>query len=355
MEAVISTADDPGQPDGAGPRYRRAPHLALTWEDGSLTCMSGVTGRSYRLPPDLVSVLDAATGRTTAAQLAEQCRVSPSIVARLAALDLLQATDPVARAGTARLDLWSTVELAMQRRTGRGSRRTGLNYEHAPAPLSELRGERVPLPVACSPKGDRASFGEVLRRRRSIRHFSDHAVVLEDLAELLVGAAGLQRLIPATASSRRPYPSGGARHPLELFVVATRIDRLGRGSYHFDPRGVLVRVATEPTFEQRIVDFVRQAAEVDPAGNPPSAVVLITSCFERTLWRYHSFGLSVIYKDVGCLLQTLYLQATALGLAGYAVGGGPEAAIATALGLDPVRQSYVGAFVLGAPAGDPLR
>jgi hypothetical protein len=35
------------------------------------------------------------------------------------------------------------------------------------------------------------------------------------------------------------------------------------------------------------------------------------------------------------------------GVGWFCIGGGPEATFARALGLDPVRHSYVGAFVLG--------
>ena len=42
--------------------------------------------------------------------------------------------------------------------------------------------------------------------------------------------------------------------------------------------------------------------------------------------RYGHLALSLIYKDVGCLLQTLYFVATAQELAPCAVGGGDEAA-----------------------------
>jgi SagB-type dehydrogenase family enzyme len=87
----------------------------------------------------------------------------------------------------------------------------------------------------------------------------------------------------------------------------------------------------------------------DAANNAPAAMLLLTSCFGRTLWKYEYLGLTTVYKDVGCLTQTLYLQSTALGLAGYAVGGGPERVIARGLGVDCTEESYVGAFFVGHP------
>jgi Nitroreductase len=70
-------------------------------------------------------------------------------------------------------------------------------------------------------------------------------------------------------------------------------------------------------------------------------VLVITAVFARVMWKYQGIGLSLIYKDTGCLTQTLYLVATALGLAPCAIGGGDERAVAHWLGLDPLVEAPV--------------
>ena len=52
-------------------------------------------------------------------------------------------------------------------------------------------------------------------------------------------------------------------------------------------------------------------------------------------------------KNVGVLMQTMYLTATAMGLAGCAVGSGDADVFAAATGLDPDDQPSVGEFCLG--------
>jgi SagB-type dehydrogenase family enzyme len=153
--------------------------------------------------------------------------------------------------------------------------------------------------------------------------------------------------------SKRPYPSGGGRHPIELYVLPFRVEGLDSVAHHFDPFDhSLTQIAGTERFINRMM---RNWQCDDPIGGSglPAAAILLTACFERTMWKYEGLGLVLVYKDAGALLQTLHLQATALNLAGHAVGGGPELAIATGLGLDPVEESYVGAFLVGQ--ADPGR
>jgi len=48
--------------------------------------------------------------------------------------------------------------------------------------------------------------------------------------------------------------------------------------------------------------------------------ITIAARFGRISWKYSSIAYSLILKDVGVLIQTLYLMATDLGLSGCAIG-----------------------------------
>jgi SagB-type dehydrogenase family enzyme len=53
-------------------------------------------------------------------------------------------------------------------------------------------------------------------------------------------------------------------------------------------------------------------------------------------------------KNVGVLYQTMYLVATAMGLAPCALGNGDSMLFAEATGIDPAVESSVGEFMLGS-------
>ena len=55
-----------------------------------------------------------------------------------------------------------------------------------------------------------------------------------------------------------------------------------------------------------------------------------------------------VLKQVGALFQTMYLSATAMGLAPCALGGGDSALFARLAGADPNHETSVGEFLLGS-------
>ena len=87
-----------------------------------------------------------------------------------------------------------------------------------------------------------------------------------------------------------------------------------------------------------------------PAG-PLQTLVVLTARFQRLSWKYQSMAYAALLKDVGVLFQTMYLVATAMGLAPCALGGGDSDLFAEAAGLDSYAETSVGEFLLGTAPG----
>ena len=79
-------------------------------------------------------------------------------------------------------------------------------------------------------------------------------------------------------------------------------------------------------------------------------IFLVTAVVQRLTWKYGRLGVTLMYQDVGCLLQTMYLVSTALGLGSCAIGTGNGVRNAEWLGLDPLVEPEVGCFAIGRPA-----
>ena len=125
---------------------------------------------------------------------------------------------------------------------------------------------------------------------------------------------------------------------------------LAAGAYAYDALAHrLIQVRERDAHQCRLVASMHDATG-NALNRDPSAVLLITAVFERIMAKYTRLGLSLIYKDVGALMQTLYLVGTALGLAPCAIGGGDEAANSRWLGLNPLHESQVGWLPASAPA-----
>ena len=79
-------------------------------------------------------------------------------------------------------------------------------------------------------------------------------------------------------------------------------------------------------------------------------LVTIAARFGRVSWKYSSLAYALILKDVGVLLQTLYLMATDMGLGGCAIGSTNIDLFARMTGIAFHVEGAVGQFALGRGA-----
>ena len=125
---------------------------------------------------------------------------------------------------------------------------------------------------------------------------------------------------------------------------------LERGFYHYDAdRHALVMIDAAP--RELHAQLASAEFAMDAAG-PPQILITIAARFGRISWKYSSIAYSLILKDVGVLLQTLYLAATDMKLGGCAIGTSNIDLFAKMTGEEFHVEGPVGQFALGrgAPA-----
>jgi SagB-type dehydrogenase family enzyme len=146
----------------------------------------------------------------------------------------------------------------------------------------------------------------------------------------------------------RPYPAGGGLYELELYLAIQVCAPLAPGLYHYDPMAHrLIRLQGRTP---EVAALLRDAAESTATPEDTLQVLLIlTARFPRIAWKYESIAYALTLKHVGVLYQTMYLTATAMGLAPCAVGGGDADLFARAAGTDYYAETSVGEFLLGNP------
>ena len=188
-------------------------------------------------------------------------------------------------------------------------------------------------------------FTQVLEKRASLRTHDADPLTLERLGEFLYRTARIKRQSQRVDVSFRPYPGAGALHPLEIYPVVDRCAGLASGLYHYDPKEHALRLVTEPNDGVRTLLQLGGATAMMPGL--PQVLLVIAARFQRVQNKYQSVAYAAILKDVGCLYQTMYLVATAMGLAPCALGGGHSDLFAWTTGLDYFVETSVGEFVLG--------
>jgi oxazoline/thiazoline dehydrogenase len=217
-----------------------------------------------------------------------------------------------------------------------------------PAIKPPMSSERITLER--DPLLPAIDLAAALSARRSVIGFSPEPPSLVEVGALLYHAARVQHTIAhgrhgqPYEASLRPYPSGGACHPLEIYLAVASCRGLTTGFHHYDPGDHALDHLAEAG---HVVDRIIRSYSQFETTEPPPILVVITARFARTMQRYREIGYAMILKESGALMQNLYLVATALGLAPCALGSGDSAMIAEAIGSDFFEESSVAEMALG--------
>ena len=141
---------------------------------------------------------------------------------------------------------------------------------------------------------------------------------------------------------RRPVPSGGALYPLELYTVALEVDGLDTAVYHYSPYHH--RLARLGSVERRDV----AATLVDPAlAERASALVVVTSVFWRTRFKYGQRGYRFALLEAGHVMQNALLAAAAARVSALPLGGFYDRGVDALVGADGLHEASLYLLLLG--------
>ncbi len=208
------------------------------------------------------------------------------------------------------------------------------------------RARQTRLPSPATPGGE---FLRVLLARQTHREFSGEPVSLDAVATLLRytwGATGDFQSPNYGRLLHKTSPSGGARHPGEVYVVAFDVTGLAPGVYHFNVRDHSLELIRRGQFRQRLLADAVGQAHVGTA----SAVFVMTTMFPRSSWKYRSArAYRVVTLDTGHLGQTFCLVATWLGLAPFTTAALRDTSLEALLRVDGITESVMYLAGVGTP------
>ncbi|HEV2174075.1 MAG TPA: hypothetical protein VGR71_10925, partial [Nitrospira sp.] len=134
--------------------------------------------------------------------------------------------------------------------------------------------------------------------------------------------------------SRRPVPSAGARHPIELAILAVAVHDLPCGFWTLEPDQGTISPAFPDVDLERVIAAVRLVGRL---SRSPAGVIFLIAEFKRTLSLYPGGG-HLVWLDAGALALALHLNATDVGLGSTLVATSGQILKA---GLDETRQDLV--------------
>ena len=214
---------------------------------------------------------------------------------------------------------------------------------------------RLPEPGNLDPVTLKTAF----IKRKTTREFADRPISKATLGMLLFWSGGLihglfsksgdgmaleKTMSDKKEALRRPYPSGGALFPLEIYVALFKDESGENGVFHYNLKEHSLENLPEFSLE-----FAKKSLYYDFARDA-GAIIFLYFSGKNTLNKYGAFGYKLGLIEAGHLGQNFYLVAAALGLGVSALGGVEPELFKQAIPMEE-NESLVYHLAVGWPLG----
>lgn len=343
---------------------RRSRHLVSYWHAGELLFHNYATGVRVAVRPETPAVLDFFEEWRTPAEIHARFGATPRTLAPLIAATLLERVKDASTPRVAALDAWADWNPAagffhMSTRGATyldpviGDRLLRRKARKFPPPSAVKRIAGAKRHAFDKLRVDR-DLQRVLHQRRTWRTFARQPLPLALLGNLLGWTTGVQQWATLRGQGELPMktsPSGGSRHPLELYVCARRVDGLAPGIYHYASDDHCLELVTRHKRPARVQRYLPTQFYYEGAA----ALLFFTAIFDRYQWKYDTArAYRAVFIEAGHQCQTFCLMATDLGLAPFCSMALADREIETDLRIDGVSEAAVYAAGVGLRPGNAV-
>lgn len=182
------------------------------------------------------------------------------------------------------------------------------------------------------------SVEEALQKRRSRRNYLDKGLPEAFLSQILWAAYGItkpERAYPSMRGGYRTSPSAGALYPLEIYVLAGRVEGIAPGVYRYHS----LTHSLEKVIDGDMRNALRDAALGQEMIVRAPAVLLYCAVFERCVQKYGQRGRErYVCMEAGHSAQNVYLQAEALNIGTCAIGAFNDDRVRQAMKLSATEE-----------------
>ena len=202
------------------------------------------------------------------------------------------------------------------------------------------RFKSFPLPSR-TPSSD---LFQAIAHRKSSRTFTNEPLTREQLGTLLKYSCGaFIREHDREQPLHRAQPSGGARYPIETYVLLFKGSDLAAGVYHYNVRTHALEFMWDAGEQFNHTSHLMRGEWTKDA----SALIVFTGVFWRNQNKYKARGYRMICAEAGAIIQNMYLVAPSIALKCTALAGTNDDQIETLLDLDTDQESLITSIVIG--------
>lgn len=205
-----------------------------------------------------------------------------------------------------------------------------LFYDKLPVVKQYSNAKQVQLPEA---REVATSFSEQIKSRQSNRDFKNTKLTMEDLSQVLYWSLSPQAIPQPDDLSftRRPHPSGGAKFPIETYLLTDTHDSLGSAIYHYRGDEHVLEHLQDMSPEE--IKQIQESYLYDFVSDIP-VLCIFTYIQERNVPKYGSYGSKLALLEAGHIAQNMYLVAAAQNTKVIALAGGDYNLLNSSLALD---------------------
>lgn len=190
---------------------------------------------------------------------------------------------------------------------------------------------------------------EAINQRQSHRKFTEGALTLEELSFLLWSTQGVKSIDENKVWTKRVVPSGGARHPLETYLIINRVEGIEQGVYRYLP--IEHRLLLVEKHDQQLPERVSTACFGQTFIGDSAVVFVWATIPYRSEWRYSVIAYKDILIEAGHVCQNLYLACEAIRAGTCAIAAYDQKAMDALIDVDGEDEFTI----YLAPVGKVLR
>lgn len=204
-------------------------------------------------------------------------------------------------------------------------------------------GDHLPLNWSAEVKD---VFWETLHKRRTIREYAQEPLDFNHFSQLLQWTWGKTHHARSEIGEflLKTSPSGGARHPIEVYPLVFNVEGLKPGLYHYSTEHHALACLKEGNFQKEAVAWCAHQQWIKDTA----AVFFMTAVLPRNMWKYrHSRALRIVLLEAGHLGQTFHLICTRLGLAPFTTAATYDEEVELFLEVDGITETLIYTAAVG--------
>lgn len=184
---------------------------------------------------------------------------------------------------------------------------------------------------------------EGLKNRKSSRNFDiKKEMALQELSTILYYSTGIKGAPGSFKDStqekkdktKRFYPSGGARYPLEIYIAIKRVSEIEPGIYHYN---ILQHSLERLLGKEELNDFDKTLEDL--WAKNAAVIFIVTTVWNRNFIKYQDFGYNMMLIETGHMVQNLLLVSESLGLRNCPLAGFDNQKMDALLDIDEEDES----------------